>query len=421
MVTPPTIEITASRGRVAGWLADRSVTMKIMATAALGGLVAVGVGAVAVTRMSGLNQDIARQLRADTDAQAVIRHATDTYESARSVTITVLVLGVLFSLALGAYVARMMRRRLHIAVEALESLAGGDLTRTAPVTSRDEVGLMTQAVNQASAGIRATVEVLVTGARTLAESSQRLTGMTGQIAGSAEEAAAQANLVATAADEVSSNVRTVATSSEEMGSSIRDISNNTNRAAQVAAEAVGVAESTNQTVARLGESSAEIGNVVKVITGIAEQTNLLALNATIEAARAGEAGKGFAVVANEVKELAQETARATEDISRRVDAIQSDTGNAVAAIGGIGEIIARINDYQLSIASAVEQQTATTNAMSRSVGEAAGGVTGIAANIAGVASASRATTATLADADSTVAELATLAEELTVAVHRFHL
>jgi methyl-accepting chemotaxis protein len=172
-------------------------------------------------------------------------------------------------------------------------------------------------------------------------------------------------------------------------------------------------------MSRLGASSVEIGNVVKVITSIAEQTNLLALNATIEAARAGEAGKGFAVVANEVKELAQETARATEDISRRVEAIQADTGNAVAAIGEIGRIIARINDYPLTIASAVEEQTATTAEMSRSVTEAAGGANDIAGSIAGVAQATQATTATLTEADTTVTQLSQLASQLQHEVARF--
>ncbi len=149
---------------------------------------------------------------------------------------------------------------------------------------------------------------------------------------------------------------------------------------------------TNATVSNLGESSAEIGNVVKVITSIAEQTNLLALNATIEAARAGEAGKGFAVVANEVKELAQETARATEDIARRVEAIQSDTTGAVDAINRISAIIERINDFQTTISSAVEEQTATTAEMSRNVTEASTGAVQIAKNIAGVAQAARDTT-----------------------------
>jgi methyl-accepting chemotaxis protein len=152
-----------------------------------------------------------------------------------------------------------------------------------------------------------------------------------------------------------------------------------------------VAETTNATVGKLGDSSIEIGNVIKVITSIAEQTNLLALNATIEAARAGEAGKGFAVVANEVKDLARETAKATEDIGRRVEAIQADTREAVDAIAEISSVIARINDYQTTIASAVEEQTATTNEMSRNVAEAAMGSTEIAQNIVGVATAAQTT------------------------------
>uniref|UniRef100_UPI001F4990F4 methyl-accepting chemotaxis protein n=1 Tax=Nocardioides pantholopis TaxID=2483798 RepID=UPI001F4990F4 len=165
--------------------------------------------------------------------------------------------------------------------------------------------------------------------------------------------------------------------------------------------------------------SVEIGNVVKVITSIAEQTNLLALNATIEAARAGEAGKGFAVVANEVKELAQETARATGDIARRVEAIQSDSGGAVAAIGEIAGIIASINDYQLTIASAVEEQTATTNEMSRNVAEAATGGHEIAANIAGVSQAAVSTTEAMSQSQAAVAELAGMAGKLRAEVSRF--
>ena len=159
--------------------------------------------------------------------------------------------------------------------------------------------------------------------------SEELSAVVEQMSGSAEETSAQAGLVSAAAEEVSRNVQTVATGTEEMSASIREIAQNATEAARVAAQAVGVAETTNATVAKLGESSAEIGNVVKVITSIAEQTNLLALNATIEAARAGEAGKGFAVVANEVKELAQETRKATEDIGQRIEAIQADTAAAV--------------------------------------------------------------------------------------------
>jgi methyl-accepting chemotaxis protein len=185
------------------------------------------------------------------------------------------------------------------------------------------------------------------------------------------------------------NVASVASAAEQMQASIREIAKNANESARVAKHAVSVAQTTNETVKKLGESSQEIGNVIKVITSIAQQTNLLALNATIEAARAGEAGKGFAVVANEVKELAKQTAKATEEISQKIQAIQADTHGAVKAIEEIGAIINQINDIANSIASAVEEQTVTTNEIGRSVQEASKGVGEIAKNIAGVAVAAK--------------------------------
>jgi methyl-accepting chemotaxis protein len=172
---------------------------------------------------------------------------------------------------------------------------------------------------------------------------------------------------------------------------------------------------------KLGASSAEIGNVIKVITAIAEQTNLLALNATIEAARAGEMGKGFAVVASEVKDLAQETARATEDISRRVEAIQSDTTGAVTAIEEISNVIQRISEFQTTIASAVEEQTATTAEMSRSVSEAASGTGEIAQNITGVAEAARMTSQGVTETQQATTELARMSTELSGLVSTFRL
>ena len=225
----------------------------------------------------------------------------------------------------------------------------------------------------------------------LSVSSDELTGVSQQMAGAAEETATQANIVSAASEQVSKNVEVVATSAEELMASIKEISKSSNEAARVAKNAVDVAGQTNQRIGKLGESSIEIGKVIKVITSIAEQTNLLALNATIEAARAGEAGKGFAVVANEVKELAKQTAQATEEIGQKIGAIQIDTKDAVQAIAEITTIINQVNDVSNTIASAVEEQTVTTTEIGRNVQEAAKGADEIANNISGVATAAKTT------------------------------
>jgi methyl-accepting chemotaxis protein len=255
----------------------------------------------------------------------------------------------------------------------------------------------------------------------LATSAEELTAVSNEMSANAEETSAQANVVSAAAEQVSNNVQTVATGVEEMGASIREIAGNASQAAKVAQEAVKVAQATNQTIAKLGESSQEIGKVIKVITSIAEQTNLLALNATIEAARAGEAGKGFAVVANEVKELAKETAKATEEIGQKIEAIQNDTAGAVQAIQQISQVISQINDIAGTIASAVEEQSATTSEISRNVAEAAKGSSEIAQNITSVATAAQNTTQGASNTQQAAAELSRMAAELQQLVSRFRL
>ena len=259
---------------------------------------------------------------------------------------------VLISSAVGWFVIRLgIQKPLKQTMDVLEAVAAGDLTRRLDTSSTDELGQMATGLNTTVSAMRSAIEEIAGTATTLGSSAEELSAVSTQMGSNANETSTQANVVSAAAEQVSSNVETVASGAEELSASIKEIAKNTSEAARVATSAVDLAESTTATVSKLGDSSVEIGNVIKVITSIAEQTNLLALNATIEAARAGEAGKGFAVVANEVKELAKETAKATDDIRQKVEAIQVDTSGAVDAIGQITKTITEINDIQNTIAS----------------------------------------------------------------------
>jgi methyl-accepting chemotaxis protein len=258
----------------------------------------------------------------------------------------------------------------------------------------------------------ALVAGIVDNTHALASSSEELTSVSQQMSAAAEETTAQANLVSAAAEQVSGNARTVSGSIDNLVTSIHDIARNAQEAATTARQAVDLAGSTRTAMNALGHSSTEIGKVVKVITSIAEQTNLLALNATIEAARAGEAGKGFAVVANEVKELARETAKATEDIGGKIEAMQGDTGRALHAIGEIGGVIERIDALQTKIAAAVEEQSVTTSEISRNIAEATTGSTEIAENIVQVAQAAQSTAEGASNTQLSSQELSRMAQNL---------
>ena len=316
-------------------------------------------------------------------------------------------------------VNRSIRSPLQNAVALFDRLADGDLTVRMEVEGNDEIAKMGDAMNRAATAMHDSVVSIAGSAAALAAASEELSAVSTQMGAGAEETSTQAGVVSAAAEQVSRNVGTVAAGTEQMSASIKEIASNASQAAQVAMGAVKAADEANGTVAQLGNSSQEIGAVIKVITSIAEQTNLLALNATIEAARAGEAGKGFAVVANEVKELAKETAKATEDIARRIDAIQGDSQGAVTAIGQIAAVIRQINDISGSIASAVEEQAATTDEIGRNVEQAARGSGEIAGNITGVATAAQSTSQGVQNAKQAALELAQMSSTLQSLVQRF--
>jgi methyl-accepting chemotaxis protein len=353
------------------------------------------------------------------DAAALAKKADSTASSTRNLTMLLIAGALAAAIALGFALASMIAKPLRRTVEVLNRAADGDLTVRLDIRSKDEVGQAGDALNRMLERTAGVVTAIGENATSLAGSSEELSAVSQQLGASAEETSAQSTTAAAAAEEVSANVNTVAAGTEEMGASIREIAGSATEAARVAGEAVIAARTTTETVSKLGESSVEIGEVIKVITSIAEQTNLLALNATIEAARAGEAGKGFAVVANEVKELAKQTAEATDDIAGKVTAIQTDAQAATEAIGEITEVINRINEIQVTIASAVEEQTATTSEIGRSVAEAATGATEIARNVTSVAQAAEDTSGGAANTLTAAGDLARMAEELRRLVGQF--
>ena len=375
-------------------------------------------------RATGPLQDFDASAQAATVANAVVSarlhdHAaaseSATVTLARRATVLALMLPLLIAIALlvaSNAIRASITGPLDRSIEVLHALSNGQLDARTGFSGDDELGRMGRAIDRAAASLAATISGIARNATAVGNASEELASVSQELLANATETSTQSTIVSSAAEEVHANVRLVAGSAQEVGASIREVAQGAQEAAGVARTAVQVAGLANGTVLQLGESTRQIENVLEVITSIAEQTNILALNAEIEAARAGDAGKGFAVVANEVKELARETARATEDINRRIEAIRNDSREAVDTIAQIVSIIERISGTQSTIATAVEQQSAATAEITRSMGEAARGTAEIAETIGSVARSTSSTSAGARETQRAANELAMMASEL---------
>ncbi|MEX2092980.1 MAG: PAS domain-containing methyl-accepting chemotaxis protein [Pirellulales bacterium] len=359
--------------------------------------------------------------------------------------------------AMNAKIAAYQDAEVEKVSNVLSAVAGGDLTQCYQVAPSDHdtqaihgtFSRIADAVNSMCKNLHHIFGNLTRNAGQLASTSTQLSATATQLASGAEETSAQSTTVAAAAEEMSTNMRNMATATEQMTtnvdtvatavneltSSIGEIAKTAEQAARIADTAATLTKSSNETIGQLGAAAEEIGKVIQVIQDIAEQTNLLALNATIEAARAGEAGKGFAVVATEVKELARQTAGATEDIRNRIQHIQGSTAEAIRSIGEVGDAIRQVNQTSATIASAVEEQSSIAKQIAARVNETADAVgtvsTGVvesatacgevARNITGVNQASRQTAQGASQTETVATELSKISEQLRTAVGHFHL
>ena len=331
----------------------------------------------------------------------------------------------LVSLVLVAALARAITRSITVPLGELSHRLAqiadgdGDLTQRLDESRQDELGHVAVSFNRFVAKLADTVRSIADHAVVIAASSEELSAVAKQMAGNADDTARQATSSSATAEEMSASVQTVAAATEEMTAAISEIARGASDAARVAVRAGALAEAAQDTMSRLGASSTQIDEVARLIGGIADQTNLLALNATIEAARAGEAGKGFAVVANEVKELATRSGGATSDISRQIATIQSDVQAAVGSIGDIVQVIDQINETFAAIATAVEEQTATTTEISRNLLQVSSGTHDIAEDVTSVAHSASEATQGAADTERAAVELSSLAGELQSLVGSF--
>ncbi len=376
-----------------------------------------------------------------------VKQADDVQKGAKKLLIMIAIIALIASIIIGTSITKSITGPLSKCVDFANIISNYDLTKTLNVTSSDETGILSRTLSNMKDTLVAIVKDLGSNASTLSASSQELAATATELASNSEEMSSQTTNVASSTEQLTSNLTNVASSSEEMSSSIKtvavaveelnaslgEVSKNCMDASTIAQDANKQSQNASDIMRQLHDSSIEIGKVLDTINDIADQTNLLALNATIEAASAGDAGKGFAVVANEVKELAKQTAQATDDISRKVEGIQSNTENAVNAICAISKIIENINNITHTIASAVEEQLATTNEVARNIegvstasievskniGEASSGAEEISSNIQGINQGAASTASGATECSASAESLSKIAMDLNHIVEKF--
>jgi methyl-accepting chemotaxis protein len=329
--------------------------------------------------------------------------------------------GVVAAILVAILLAGSLARPVGEAAQVLDRIAGGDFRSGLASTRSDEIGDMARALGTTVTALRAAIGAVAAEAGKVAHEARGIEQVSAHVASASEENAREAQAAATGAEEIAANAHTVAASAEEMTSAIGEISRNVNEVADIARDADSRSAVAGTEMEALGKASSEIGTVVQLIRGIAEQTNLLALNAAIEAASAGEAGRGFAVVAGEVKNLAGRTAEATRRIEELVTGVQGRSQGAHAAMQAVGEVVRRIVGIQASIAAAVEQQSATTQEITRAVGEVSGGVAEITRSMTGVSQATEEACRVATEARTAAANLAAVSKELDAVVARFQI
>jgi methyl-accepting chemotaxis protein len=380
---------------------------------------AAGASLDAFNQASTATTDLAQQVTAE--GLATTRGAEASARHGQQLMIGTGAAGLVLLLVIAYAIMRSIGGPLRQLRQRLDDIADGDgdLRARLPESGRDELSGVAASFNRFATGIADAMRAVDEQSSRLTGRSAELDAISRELADSAAQTSSRAMAASGSAEQISTSVQAVAAGAEQMGASIAEIARSAGEAAQVAADAARVSATVTESVGKLGDSSRQIGEIAKVISAIAEQTNLLALNATIEAARAGEQGKGFAVVAGEVKELASDTARATADIDQRIGAIQDDTAEAVQSIARISEVIDRINALQTTIASAIEEQTATTGEMSRSISDVATGSAGISTDVTTVAGTAGTTSARVGSIREAAADLARVSSDLRALVVRF--